>query len=133
MKDCPFCNPGKDPEQNIVFENEHCYFLLHPKHQEVLQGAGVIVPKVHQKDAFALTKEEWEATNDLLQKAKLYIDEKYRPDGYTLGWNVGEVSNQTILHAHFHIIPRYEDEPHAGKGLRYWLKQRENKRPIESR
>ncbi|WP_408011624.1 HIT family protein [Pseudalkalibacillus sp. A8] len=128
MEECPFCNPRKDPDQNIVFENEFCYYLQNPKHQDVLEGTGVIVPKAHRKDAFALSKKEWEATQNLLQKAKRYIEETFNPDGYTLGWNVGEVSNQFIFHAHFHIIPRYNDEPYAGRGIRYWLKQPENKR-----
>jgi diadenosine tetraphosphate (Ap4A) HIT family hydrolase len=38
------------------------------------------------------------------------------------------VSNQFIFHCHLHVIPRYNDEPLAGKGVRYWLKQPENKR-----
>lgn len=73
-------------------------------------------------------REEWNDTYDLLQKAKDYLNKEYSPDGYTLGWNVGEASNQSILHSHFHIIPRYNDEPYAGKGLRHWLKQPANKR-----
>ncbi|WP_113929119.1 HIT family protein [Bacillus sp. P14.5] len=128
--DCPFCHPGRDPEQNIIFENETCYFLQHNQHQGVLIGSGVIVPKKHHADAFDLTPEEWKDTYELLQRAKGFLDEKYSPDGYTLGWNVGEVSNQFIFHSHLHIIPRYSDEPLAGKGVRYWLKQPDNKRPI---
>ncbi|WP_173916880.1 HIT family protein [Halobacillus sp. Marseille-Q1614] len=125
---CPFCYPKKDPEQQIVFESETCYFLQHNNEQDVLVGAGVIVPKKHRMNTFELTKEEWAETYDLLHKAKEYINDKQSPDGYTLGWNVGEPSNQTIPHSHFHVIPRYNDEPLAGKGLRHWLKQPENKR-----
>ncbi|KQL34400.1 HIT family protein [Psychrobacillus sp. FJAT-21963] len=125
---CPFCNPQKDVEQNIIFENETCFFLQHINQQEVLEGCGLIVPKKHHANPFELTKDEWNDTNELLQDAKKYLDDKYSPDGYTLGWNVGEVSNQSILHSHLHVIPRYNDEPLAGKGVRYWLKQPENKR-----
>lgn len=125
---CPFCNPENDEDQNIVFENETCYFLQHNKQQDVLEGSGVIIPKEHHINAFELTKEEWKDTYDLLQIVKEHIDDKFAPDGYTLGWNVGEVSNQVIFHSHFHVIPRYKDEPLAGKGIRYWLKQPENKR-----
>lgn len=32
------------------------------------------------------------------------------------------------FHAHMHIVPRYADELYAGKGMRYWIKQSENKR-----
>ena len=59
---------------------------------------------------------------------KKYLDKKYKPDGYNLGWNVGKTAGQEVAHAHFHIIPRYSDEPYAGKGLRYWFKQKENLR-----
>lgn len=88
----------------------------------------MIVPKVHRTTTFDLTKEEWMDTYELLHQAKDYLEQSYSPDGYTLGWNVGEASNQSILHSHFHVIPRYNDEPLAGKGLRHWLKKPENKR-----
>ncbi|GAA0294921.1 histidine triad (HIT) family protein [Gracilibacillus halotolerans] len=127
-QNCIFCNPDKDENQNIVFENDTCYFLQHNHQQDVLEGCGVIVPKQHRQHTFELTKEEWNDTYYLLQKAKDYLNKEYTPDGYTLGWNVGEASNQSILHSHFHVIPRYNDEPLAGKGLRHWLKQPANKR-----
>jgi diadenosine tetraphosphate (Ap4A) HIT family hydrolase len=125
---CPFCNPQKDKDQNILFENETCYLLQHNKQQDVLEGCAVIVPKKHHANAFDLTKNEWNDTYELLQDAKEYLDKEFSPDGYTLGWNVGEVSNQCIFHSHFHVIPRYNDEPLAGKRVRYWLKQPQNKR-----
>lgn len=127
--ECPFCNLGKEPDQQIVFENEHCYYLQHPKHQDVLEGTGLIVPKVHRVTVFDLTPEEWQDTYDLLQKVKAYADDSYTPDGYTLGWNVGDASNQSVKHAHLHVIPRFNDEPYAGKGLRHWLKSEDNRRP----
>lgn len=128
QKHCPFCKPHEDEHQQIVLENNSCYFLQHNFEQEVLEGSGVIVPKAHRVDTFELTPEEWRDTYDLLQQAKTLLDAKYAPAGYTLGWNVGAASNQSILHSHFHILPRYNDEPHAGKGLRHWLKQPDNKR-----
>lgn len=127
-ENCPFCNPMKDKDQNILSENQSCYLLQHNKQQDVLEGCAVIVPKKHHTNAFELTKQEWNDTYELLQNAKEYLDKEFSPDGYTLGWNVGEVSNQFIFHSHFHVIPRYNDEPLAGKGVRYWLKQPENKR-----
>ena len=57
---------------------------------------------------------------------KAYIDKKYMPDGYNIGWNVGKVAGQEVAHAHMHIIPRYSDEPYAGRGIRSWFKQPEN-------
>uniref|UniRef100_UPI0035A02FFB HIT family protein n=1 Tax=Brevibacillus daliensis TaxID=2892995 RepID=UPI0035A02FFB len=56
------------------------------------------------------------------------LDQRYNPDGYNIGWNCKAVGGQHIQHAHLHVIPRYKSEPFAGKGIRHWLKSRENKR-----
>ena len=129
IPNCPFCEPEKDPQQRIVFENEFCQYLQNPNHQNILEGSGLIVPKTHRQTVFDLTQEEWNATYELMQQVKTYADEMYSPDGYTLGWNVGDASNQSIPHAHFHILPRFADEPYAGKGIRAWFKSEENRRP----
>lgn len=56
-ENCVFCNPKSDPNQNIIFENETCYFLQHNREQDVLEGCGVIVPKRHRTNTFELTRE----------------------------------------------------------------------------
>lgn len=123
---CPFCFPEKDKEQSIVLSNEYCLFVQKP--QPVLFGSGLIVPKTHRETVFDLTPQEWQATFDLLQQVKERLDKEYQPQGYNVGWNCGHVGGQEIFHAHLHVIPRFEDEPLAGKGIRYWLKQPSNQR-----
>ena len=91
-----------------------------------LIGSYVIIPKSEVSSPFELSDKEWADSKSLLLEVKKYIDEKYAPDGYNVGWNVGEVAGQSVAHAHMHIIPRYADEPYAGKGLRYWFKSSEN-------
>lgn len=130
---CPFCNIRNDEGQSIVLANKHCFFIQKESEQGVLEGSGLIIPKAPRKSVFELTREEWNATYDLLQEVKALLDRKYTPDGYSLGWNVGSASGQEIDHAHFHVIPRYADEPFAGKGIRFWLKQEENRRPQRHR
>ena len=131
MEQCPFCRPEADPLQHVVLETTHCRLLRHDGEQAVLRGSCVIVPKAHRESPFELTKQEWTELHVLLRQAKAHLDRELRPAGYTLGWNVGPVSHQTIPHAHLHVIPRYSDEPYAGRGLRHWLKQPENRRPKE--
>ena len=126
MNNCLFCSIENDLEQKIVLSNQYCMFLQKP--QEILIGSGVIVPKRHRKTVFDLSEDEWNATFDLLKEVKVYIDNKYKRQGYNIGWNVNEVGGQEIFHAHLHVIPRYEDEPMSGKGIRYWIKQPQNKR-----
>jgi diadenosine tetraphosphate (Ap4A) HIT family hydrolase len=123
---CPFCRLVQNEGPQVVLQNEHCLFLQEP--QEVLIGSGVIIPIAHRETVFDLTEDEWVATFLLLGQVKGLLDAKYAPQGYTVGWNSGKVAGQEVFHAHLHVIPRYADEPLAGKGIRYWIKQPENKR-----
>ena len=124
-QECPFCEPYVTQE-GIVLANAHCLFLQ--QEETVLMGSGLIVPRQHQVTLFDLTAEEWQATGVMLNQVKAYLDERFAPDGYNVGWNCGRVAGQEIFHAHLHVIPRYKDEPLAGKGIRYWLKQETNRR-----
>jgi len=125
MKDCIYCNMSQSDDHEIFLSNDYCkYSLL--KEQEI-KGAGIIVPLNHKETLFDLSQEEWNATYQLLKEVKEYIDEKYKPDGYNVGWNCGEIGGQHIFHAHLHVIPRFKDEPLAGKGIRYFFKGEKNK------
>jgi histidine triad (HIT) family protein len=95
----------------------------------VLVGAGIIAPREHRETVFDLTEGEWRATYSLLQRVKAHLDAGHDPDGYTVGWNNGAAAGQSVFHVHLHVIPRFADEPHAGKGVRHWIKQPENTRP----
>lgn len=131
MEECVFCNPSIIPDQDVILSNDYCLFLQLKNVQikgTQLEGSGVIVPKKHRETIFDLTEKEWEATYTLLHEVKQYVDSKFNPAGYNLGWNCDEIGGQHINHAHFHIIPRYEDEPLAGKGIRYIFKSDINKR-----
>jgi len=122
---CPFCPPALHSAQ-IILENAYCLFIQ--QEEAVLIGSGLIIPKEHRETVFALTPDEWVATFTLLQQVKVLLDAQYQPDGYNVGWNCGRVGGQEVFHAHLHVIPRYADEPLAGKGIRYWIKQEANKR-----
>jgi len=96
---------------------------------KTLVGSYVICPKAHVTTPFDLSEQEWLDTKKMIDTIKAYIDARYQPDGYNLGWNVGRVAGQTWEVVHLHVIPRFRDEPYANKGIRYWLKQEENIRP----
>ena len=119
---------------NIKFENEFVIGVPSTddngkQFDKTLAGSYVIVPKSYVKSPFDLSEQEWYYTKKMLDIIKEYLDDKYKPDGYNLGWNVGKVAGQTVEHAHLHIIPRFKDEPFAYRGIRHWLKKDENVRP----
>jgi diadenosine tetraphosphate (Ap4A) HIT family hydrolase len=126
MSKCPFCDFKNDARGTVIMQNEYCLYI--ECNDNILEGWGMIIPKQHRETVFDLTSEEWEATFSLLREVKKHIDERFQPEGYNVGWNVGKIGGQEVFHAHLHIIPRYKDEPYAGKGIRHWFKQVENKR-----
>jgi diadenosine tetraphosphate (Ap4A) HIT family hydrolase len=123
---CPFCDLDSNQHQSVVLENDLCLFLQEP--HKVLIGSGIIIPKEHRETVFDLSREEWMATFSLLKQAKQKIDSEHNPDGYNIGWNNGAVAGQEVFHVHLHVIPRYADEPLAGKGIRHWFKKPSNMR-----
>lgn len=125
MNDCPFCDEQLDRTE-ITLENNLCVFLQ--REGTVLIGSGLIIPRAHRETVFDLTHAEWNAIYEMIHETKSLLDRTYQPDGYNLGWNCGVAGGQHVFHAHLHIIPRHKDEPLAGKGIRYWLSQEENKR-----
>lgn len=119
----------RNEEKGKVFENKTMIAVASNNlKNNTLIGSYVIIPKSQVGSPFELSDEEWKDTKSLMKEVKNYLDETYRPDGYNIGWNVGKVAGQEVAHAHLHIIPRYSDEPLAGKGIRYWFKQVENVR-----
>ena len=113
---------------DVTLENGLC-LLANEAGLEILPGSAVIVPKAHRPTVFDLSEAEIAATFALLHEARPVLDERYRPDGYTIGWNCYAASGQAVPHAHLHVVLRFADEPRAGHGLRWWLKQPENRRP----
>ena len=112
MEDCFFCKciDNKDFE----FENELAVarfddFPVNKGHLEV-------ITKRHVKDWWNTTKEEKLAIFDLIDRAKNIIDDKYNPDGYNIGMNLGENAGQSIMHLHVHLIPRYNGDVNNPRG-----------------
>ena len=117
MKDpnnpCLFCDVKKSGyahENDLVYASYDSY--------PVSEHHCLIIPKRHIKDYFDLSNDELVACNNLLKIVKKEIINKDPlVKGFNLGTNIGIVSGQSILHCHFHLIPRREgdvDNPQGG-------------------
>ena len=123
---CPYC-PVRDPEQKIIFANDVVLFLQDERYQGALKHSGIIIPVQHRETVFDLSHAEITATFEPLSQVKEWMDDRFSPDGYNIGWNCGRVGGQEVFHAHMHVIPRFRQEPLAGKGLRSLLKSDANR------
>lgn len=87
----------------------------------VSPGHALIVPRRHEPDFFALTAEEQAGVVALVNPVRAALDERYSPDAYNLGVNIGKAAGQTIQHAHFHVIPRYAGDVAEPRGGVRWV------------
>ena len=109
---CLFCNIN---ESGSAHENDLAYasYDSYP----VSEYHCLIIPKRHIKDFFELTNKELIACNDLIKKVKDEILNKDRTvRGVNIGTNAGKISGQSILHCHFHLIPRREGDVENPQG-----------------
>ncbi|MBF0512086.1 MAG: HIT family protein [Candidatus Omnitrophica bacterium] len=103
MSDCIFC---KDLPK--VIENKEAYALYDIK--PITKGHMLIIPKRHQITVFELTKQELEGVFELIQKAKELLLKEHKPDGFNIVANCGQAAGQIVMHAHWHILPRYKGQ-----------------------
>ncbi len=102
---CPFCDKSK---LEIIMENDLA-FVIYDKYP-VNRGHCLVIPKRHAETWFDATAEEKRAIIELIDELKRFLDEKFSPDGYNIGVNVGSAAGQTIFHLHVHVIPRYKGD-----------------------
>ena len=111
-KPCLFCNTKVS---NFDYENDLAYISYDT--YPVSKHHCLIIPKRHTKDFFDLTNNELIACNDLIKLAKNKIIElDHSVKGFNLGTNIGTVSGQSILHCHFHLIPRRQGDVENPQG-----------------
>ena len=109
---CLFCsvkNTGSNHENELAYTSYDSY--------PVSKLHCLIIPKRHIRDYFDLTREELVACNSLIRIVK---DEILKKDetvkGFNLGTNIGKVSGQSIMHCHFHLIPRRDGDVENPQG-----------------
>lgn len=116
-----------NPSQKVILEDDLVLFIQNERVQGALKHSGVIIPIQHRETVFDLSEAEITATFRLLSVVKKCMDESFAPDGYNIGWNCGTTGGQEVFHAHMHVIPRFRQEPLAGKGIRTLLKSDANR------
>ena len=109
---CLFCNineSGCSHENNLAYASYDTY--------PVSKHHCLIIPKRHIKDYFELSKDELIACDQLIKIVKEEILIKDQTViGFNLGTNIGKASGQSILHCHFHLIPRRENDVENPQG-----------------
>ena len=120
---CPFCNDEVNNELLASSPLSMAFYDSFP----VSPGHCLIVPKRHIASFFDLSEEEKNDLFAVAEQVKAILDERFHPNGYNLGINVGEAAGQSVFHVHLHLIPRYTgDVPNPRGGVRGVIPSKQN-------
>lgn len=82
----------------------------------VSKGHVLIISKIEKLSFFDLNNQEKAELIQMIDDLKVFLDNKFNPDGYNIGMNCGVTAGQTVMHFHCHIIPRYKGDMKDPKG-----------------
>lgn len=108
--DCIFCQivAGEIPAQKVDEDERTIAFMdISP----ATRGHALVIPRHHSRDLTEIPTEDLEATVLAAQRLARRMGERLDPDGVNLLNSCGEQAWQTVFHFHFHVIPRYRDDP----------------------
>lgn len=112
--DCLFCKivRGEIPCAKVLETDTVLAFLdIAP----VNKGHVLVIPKAHFADIWDLPPALSPDLMAAVQKVGLALKEGLGALGMNLGMNNGAAAGQLVLHAHWHLIPRF-----AGDSLSLW-------------
>ena len=125
---CPFCSISAD---RILAETPLTITITDGF--PVSPGHTLVIPKRHIASPFETTEAEMTAIWQAIRAAAERLRAENQPDGFNIGVNDGTAAGQTVMHLHWHLIPRYEgDQPDPRGGIRrifpaladYWSPRR---------
>ncbi|OZJ05227.1 hypothetical protein BZG36_02319 [Bifiguratus adelaidae] len=120
--DCIFCKiVARKAPANVVFENEHVLAFLDL--QPLTKGHTLVIPKTHYKNLTVTPPEEMARLASVLPKIANAVTQAVGTSDYNIMQNNGAAALQVVFHLHFHIIPRFVDQPIGGKGFRIQRKR----------
>ena len=110
--DCVFCAiaAGEIPSFKIYEDDLVLAYLdINP----FTKGHTLVIPKAHSAGLLDTDDDVLAAVVSRVKKVAAHLKATLPCDGFNILQNNGEAAGQTVMHIHFHIIPRYAGEPLA--------------------
>lgn len=112
---CPFCRP-----RAVAVVREASLVLAVTDGFPVSEGHTLVVPRRHVASLFDLNEDEQAAIWAMVGDIRSELAVRLAPQGFNVGLNDGRAAGQTVMHAHVHVIPRFDgDVPDPRGGVRW--------------
>lgn len=112
MQGCIFCNAahGSDVVETLtLYRNADALVMLN--RYPYTNGHLMVAPVAHEARLFESTDRSLRALIRLTAEAQRILSDVYRPDGFNVGMNFGQVAGAGVAdHYHMHIVPRWSGD-----------------------
>ena len=102
---CPFCD-NLEPQ---LASNPHAFSILDSR--PVSRGHSLVISRNHAATIFELPPVEYAACFELVRELRELLVQKWKTNSFSVVVNCGAEANQTVKHAHIHLLPRHRDVP----------------------
>ena len=114
MQDCIFCKivRGEIPSAK-VYENDSvlCFLDVAP----AVRGHSLVIPREHVENILEIPEDMAAHLHEAIRRVGRGIIQGLKADGFNVGMNNFQAAGQVVMHAHWHLIPRFH-----GDGLQLW-------------
>lgn len=125
MDNCLFCQiiTGQIPSIRLLDNDQVTAFLdIAP----AAKGHALVVPKIHVETIVELPHEFALACVEAIQQIGGAHMKALKADGFNVFQNNGKAAGQSVLHCHFHVVPRWKND-----GLELWIGRPMDKKELE--
>lgn len=107
--DCIFCAiaAGEIPSFK-VYEDD--FVLAYLDINPFSKGHTLVIPKAHTTGLLDTPDDTLAAVIARVKKVAAHLKQALLCDGFNILQNNGVAAGQTVMHVHFHIVPRYGNE-----------------------
>ena len=109
---CIFCNAVKSKalrDTLTVFRNDDALVMLN--RYPYTNGHLMVAPVAHEARLFDSRDDSLRALIRLTAESQRILSDVYRPDGFNVGMNFGQVAGAGVAdHYHMHVVPRWSGD-----------------------
>ncbi|WP_291319124.1 HIT family protein [Desulfonatronospira sp.] len=114
MQDCIFCKIVRGEIPSVkVYEGASvlCFLDVAP----AVRGHCLVIPKDHVENILKIPEDMAASVHEAIRRVGQGIMQGLQADGFNVGMNNFPAAGQVVMHAHWHLIPRFQ-----GDGLQLW-------------
>ncbi len=109
MHDCIFCKIVSNKIPSIKLFEDKTSLVIAPKEAES-KGHMLIISKKHYENIFDIPEEELNKIMSAAKKISNRLKDKWDIKGINILHASGKAAQQSVLHFHIHLIPRFEND-----------------------